>query len=321
MIPADLQSETLVLAEAYACPIVIFTGTALSHERFALRLQADFPALVVGWFQVAPKLPNRNNSPKAWHPAKTARAKLRAMRAGGRRLFTSRIGREVLLDRIQRSLSSVREHFRPVRESLIVAQRRAEERLFGDEIGALKRNSYIRPKIIDDPNSDEIVDVVKSLQPYFILTLGGGVIYGKELRDCARGLALNQHEGWCPEYRGGNPIYWTLYHREFSKVASTIHILTDDMASGPILRRSIVCMAEDDTPQTCLARSIALGTELMCETVREIIATKRARIFPQPGIGGHTYPADGPDGSMLRDVGNDLRSGLIMRDLANRQSF
>ena len=132
---------------------------------------------------------------------------------------------------------------------------------------------------------------------------------------------MNQHDGWCPEYRGSYTVVWALYHRDLSKIAKTVHILTNGMDAGPILRRSIACLAVDDTPEACFARSVALGTELMCETVRELMQTKKARIFRQPQFAGYTYIGSQLTEDVKDDIKRDLRRGLIQRDIAKRTAF
>src|SRR6185437_16698594 len=54
MIPAELEARIIDLPAADSCRIVIFTGTELRHDRFALRLQSEFPGLVAAWLQVVP---------------------------------------------------------------------------------------------------------------------------------------------------------------------------------------------------------------------------------------------------------------------------
>ena len=184
----------------------------------------------------------------------------------------------------------------------------------------MKKKAYLSPKTIQNANAAETIAFVNALEPYFILTLGGPM-YGKELRACALGLALNQHDGWCPEYRGSYTVHWALYHRDLSKIANTVHILTNGMDAGPILRRSIACLAVDDTPEACFARSVALGTELMCETVRELMQTKKARIFRQPQFAGYTYIGSQLTEDVKDDIKRDLRRGLIQRDIAKRTAF
>jgi len=305
MIPAELEASTLDLPSSDHCRIVVITGTELRHDRFALRLQAEFPGLVVAWLQVVLASPRTTEiGGSRLDKFRKLRAMLRSVRAGGPHILLSRIGRR-LVAKFEREAAS---------------QRIVEQRIFGDEIEQLNKTAYLSPKTIQNPNSAETIEFVNSLEPYFILTLGGA-IYGKELRDCARGLALNQHDGWCPEYRGSYTVDWALYHRDLSKIANTVHILTNGMDSGPILRRSIACLAVDDTPESCLARSVALGTELMCETVRELIQTKKARIFRQPQFTGYTYIGSQMTKDIKDDIRRDLKRGLIKRDIAKRTAF
>jgi len=220
MIPAELNPTMLNLPPAEACPIVVITGRELRHDRFALRLQSEFPGLVVAWLQVAPPPPTSQEEKDSAGALRKTYAKFRSKfrsklrsksyswASEGARFLASKIGRRRAVAGVQAlgwDIPAGRRR-REV-ESSANAQRDAEHRLFGDEIERLKKAAYIDPRLIHDPNAPETVQFIKSLNPYFIVTLGGA-IYHRELRDCARGLALNQHDGWCPEYRGTETTSW-----------------------------------------------------------------------------------------------------------------
>lgn len=319
MIPAELEASILDLPNDENCRIVVITGPQLRHDRFALRLQAEFPGQVVAWLQVVVPRPapaaTSARSERHGIPARIrsllASRSLRVITWSIGRFARNQVGRWLL--RLQQGLASTDMSPSP-------AQDHVEQRMFGEEIARLRKVSYLTPALVEDPNSAETIAFVKSLDPYFILTLGGS-IYSKELRDCARGLALNQHDGWCPEYRGSNTIDWALYHRDLPKVSNTVHILTDGMDSGPILRRSSACLAVDDTPKSCFARSVALGTELMCEVVGDLMQTRKARIFPQPQFVGYTYRGRDLTEDVRKAVRKDLQAGMIRTVLARRTSF
>src|SRR5437773_3810825 len=336
MIPAELEASSLDLPSSDHCRIVVVTNAELRHDRFALRLQAEFPGLVVAWLQVVPASPRTTETGGSrLDKFRKLGVMLRSVLAGGPHILLSRTGRRVVIGRSRELLSRIGRHVIDRSRELLsrigrrmvakfegeaASQRIVEQRIFGDEIEQLKKTAYLSPKTIQNPNSAETIAFVNSLEPYFILTLSGA-IYGKELRDCARGLALNQHDGWCPEYRGADTIDWALYHRDLSKIANTVHILTSGMDSGPSLRSSIACLAVDDTPESCFARSVALGTELMCETVRELIQTKKARIFHQPQFTGYTYLISQMTKDIKDDIRGDLQRSLIKRDIAKRTAF
>jgi len=269
MIPADLPSRTLRLPPKGVCSIVVFTGTDLRHDRFALRLQQEFGTLVVGWFQVA-RPPTRTPLP----PSNTLRSR----------------------------------------------QQKVEEELFGDEVRLLRKNACLQPLAVADPNSGEVVESVRSLSPYLFLSLGG-TIYRQPLLDCARGLALNQHSGWSPDYKGTNTIDWALYHRDLAHVGNTIHILTSGLDAGPIVRRSTACLTKDDTRESCFTRAVALGTELMCEVVAEIIRADEITVHDQPGEHGRTYLGMELTDQIARAVDADLERGWMQSELRRITRF
>jgi hypothetical protein len=305
LIPAELSASTLKLPPSERCSIVVITGTELRHDRFALRLQAEFPDLVVAWLQIVRPFPTSSPT-KTFSDVTTnkIRAVFSKVRTTPTRTLLS-IGTNRIVARF---------------EPRALSQREVEDRLFGDEIRQLRNHCHLKATMMHDPNAAQTIAFVKSLEPYFLLTLGGA-IYGSALCDCARGLALTQHDGWCPEYRGPDPVDWALYHRDLAKVGSTVQVLTDSMNSGPILRRSIACLAVDDTPESCFARSVALGTELMCETVRDLIQTKQARTFPQPQFTGSTHLSRHMTADIKTDVRHMLNGGFIRDDIARRQTF
>jgi folate-dependent phosphoribosylglycinamide formyltransferase PurN len=322
MIPAELNAQIIDLPTTENYRIVIITGAELRHDRFALRLQSEFPELVAAWLQVMPESLSENLPSRAAHPQRISRlaVALFSLVEDMPRILASRSGRRAIIERIQKLHERAWKHLSHAFLPRGISQRVVEERLFADEIERLHKTAYVTPTVVQNPDSVDVIASIKALDPYFILT-SGHTIRNITLSSCARGLALSQHEGWCPEYRGSNPVDWALYHRDLCKVSNTIHIVTDGGGSGPILRRSSACLAIDDTPESCLARSVALGTELMCETVRELIQTKRARIYRQPQFTGYTYVRQQMTDDTKRTIDADLQRGLIRIDLVRQTNF
>jgi hypothetical protein len=301
-IPSELDVSTLNLPSCDLCSIVVITGTELRHDRFALRVQAEFPQLVSAWLQVVPASPKnaaaygKNTEPPAL-----------ASRLVRRRLEQS-------LPRMRRLLGST---VRPERLSLKIV----EEQLFGEEIDELKSVANVAPTTIPELSSPSAIALLKSLDPYFILVLGDS-ISGPELRGCSRGLALKQNDGWCPEYGGSFTIDWALCHRDLARITNSVYIVTDSLDPARILRTAITCLAEDDTPESCFARSVALGTELMCETVRELLRTKEAHAFrQQPRISDNTCVETRMTENVRHNIRRDLQRGLIKSEIARRTAF
>jgi hypothetical protein len=303
MIPAELVPRQIKLPAKDGCRIVIFTGNSLRHDRFALRIQRDFGERVVGWFQVAPEAKQGPSLTRIWSQIYS---KARRLAENPKKLLrTPRYETERISDKMRKFRSS---------------QGAVEQRLFGDEVQSLRKNAHLQPMCVGDPNSPTIISRVESLNPYLILTLDGG-IYSTRLLKTAKGLALNQHAGWCPAYRGSNTVVWGLYHRDIKHIGNTVHILIPGMDAGPIVRRSTACLIYEDTLESCFARVVALGTELMCEVVAEVIRADQLTVYDQPAEQGFTYLAAHLTEPILRAIDRDLSNGLLSTELSRLRHF
>jgi methionyl-tRNA formyltransferase len=308
MIPHDLAGSPLSLPETDRHTIVLITGAVgsdLPYERFALRMQEEFGPLVVAWFQYRPKPAHRGPSSRLGAARRRVREELRQVY-----LAPGTVWRWP-----RKALGTFRE--RVLRQSPLA---RAQTRLFREEVEQLRGHGRLTPTPVEDPSSSEFIAEVRRLDPYFFLSLGGP-LYTDELLRAVRGIALNQHAGWSPQYRGSHTIAWALYHRDLDCVGATVHQTTSGADAGPIFRRAQACLLPDDDMHTCFARAVALGTELMCETVHELIADKRPVAYPQPRGQGRTYRAADLDGATRDWIAQDLAHGWLGMELERSRRF
>jgi formyl transferase-like protein len=261
MLPHELDERRLLLPETTDHSIVLITGTALRHRRFAYRIQHEFGGLVVAWFEVR----------------------------GG-------------------------EQHEDERQEL------AEQRLFEPEVQELRRGAVVGPTAVVDPNSNDFVDTLRELDPYFFLSLGGP-LYRPELLGSARGIAINQHAGWSPTFRGANTIAWALHHGRLGCVGATVHITSSDVDGGAILRRSQATLTPWDTPEACFARVVALGTELMCEAVRDIIESKEVVVYDQQLDRGVEYLNAQLDDEIEKAISRDFSNGWLGDAIRAQRQF
>jgi Formyl transferase len=302
MIPHDLPCRTISLPETDNHSIVVISGNALRHERFALRIQQEFGARVVAWL----KCTGSAATPATSQP-----------RVGIVERLTRKLGRASRFD-VRRAYQRWRR--RGAGRAQRQRQQAAEEILFGDEVRSLQKSAVVSPRLIADPNAPDVVEYVRSLSPYFIATLGGD-IFRKPLLDQARGVALNQHDGWCPEYKGSATVNWALYNRDLPRLGNTVHILTSGMDAGPILRRSTACIIPGDSPESCFARSVALGTELMCEVMTDIARCKQVPVFEQRPESGFTYLLRHLTPGVMDAIHRDFQAGWLATELDRLRQF
>ncbi len=317
MFPPDLTPETITLPATDNHSIILITGNQLRHRRFALRMQQVFGELVVGWYELDRGARERGGEDAKGRVSEGARG--RKSEGGQLKRVASHImrgdvlgrGRERL--RARRSDNALRQYY--------AAQAGAEQSIFGREVAelesfAVRQAVKIHP---NDVNSPTFVQEIEALSPYFFLTLGGP-LYKKPLLDAVRGVAINQHAGHSPDLRGSNTTEWALYHRNLDHVSATVHITTSGADAGPILCRSNPCLFSTDDVNTVFARVVALGTELMIESVQEIIAEKNIVTFPQPLHTGKTYLSKQlPD--IIEPIMRDFRNGWLQKALEQQRQF
>lgn len=301
---------TLPVAENY--PILLITGDALRHERFAMRMHAEFPRQIVGWLQLVTSHDDMAEKRNQLHQERPS------LRGSARRVRTmvARLLRQSPNGtREPGDLGSSADASRS-RESLLAS----EKRLFGKEVERLKRNgNLLRPITVDNLESEAALARIERLNPYFILTFCNSTCIAS-LRKRFTGMILSQSDVSNSEFGASSSVYWALYHRDLSRIVSNIRLWHNGNDAGIVVRSSTPCLAVDDTPETCFVRESALGTELMCEVVGGLLKTRSVRLDGcQMNDAAEMDPS--PAWEIRREVAGDLRKGLIKREVARKMTF
>jgi hypothetical protein len=269
IMPHSLIPRTLRLPDTDRPTIVLITGgdSPLDGQRSALRIEQEFGPLVVGWLQRS-------------RPTSAA-----ANRAGFRREMVEFLRGEARAV-YWRPSKALGTPGRMVRRCLTTWRNPnpcgvAAERLFNDEVRRWQPTTQLAPIPVDDGNDEVLLAKVKTLNPYFLLSFDG-LPCSSTLLTHVRGAVVNRHVGWLPTYPGRYAVQRALFHRDLNGVGATAHLISADGRIGPILRRSQACLLPDDGVETCVLRAAALGTELICESVRQIIDDKTVTVFDSP---------------------------------------
>ena len=316
MYPPELDYKTLKLPPSDDYSIVIITGKELRHKRFAYRLIEEFGDRVVVWYEIDDTIASNTTDVKSRSKIDKIISRLYKIPK-----WLSKQSASSLFGKICSIVDDLNYRFFVIR-GVSKRMRLAEERLFSQEIDRIKRCSDIEPQKVSsrDIHSKEFIDNLRQISPYFILTLSGP-LYRDELLSCARGVAINQHAGDSPKYKGSNTIHWALYHRDLDSVSSTVHITISGADAGAILRRSQATVFPNDSIETIFIRSVALGTELMIESIREIIEKNSIIVFPQPKYRGRTYLNRELSFSVMKAIYRDFRNGWLKDALERRRVY
>lgn len=165
-------------------------------------------------------------------------------------------------------------------------------------------------------NSQAFVAELQTLAPSFFLTLGGP-LYPRSVLDAIPGLAINQHAGWSPDYRGTLTTHHAIYHRDLRRIGATVHITHTGADSGVILRRSNPTLCPNEAPEQVFERVVILGTELMIEVIHDFLDGNRVLGFSQPST-GRTYLSRDYTPSVAAAIWRDVKSHWLARALEER---
>lgn len=121
----------------------------------------------------------------------------------------------------------------------------------------------------EDVNSQESIDLIKSLNPDFIVVVAYGQILKQEILDIPKYNCVNVHASLLPKYRGAAPINWAIVNGE-KETGITIMEMEKGLDTGDmILWESIQINKDDEAPHIHDELS-ELGGKLIIEALEGI---------------------------------------------------
>jgi hypothetical protein len=274
MIPHDIEPTVWKLPPGERNSAVLITGSdSPRYQRLAVRLQQEFPGLLKLWLSSARSSRSAENSWK----------------------------------KLRNNLSQFKKP-----ESLLLGDvKKIEANLFRDELKRLEPSARLSPVYAEDMNSDSTADMIREVNPYFLFVLGGPLLK-KSIIEIAP-VGINQHAGWSPEYKGSFTTHQALYQHRLDFVGSTVHLITTAADAGAILRRAPITLTEDESPAQVFMNVVALGNELLIDSVRDIQAADESiNIFEQPRS-GMTYRMSQLDRNVRISLSMDRLTGWRKR--------
>lgn len=120
--------------------------------------------------------------------------------------------------------------------------------------------------------ADQALPTLRRLAPDAVLVFGTGKLPPPVL-DVATQASLNLHGGNPEEYRGLDTHLWTIYHRDFENLVTTLHYANEELDCGDIVSQARL----DIRPGTELYQLRSVNTEacvaLSLEALRTLEAT------------------------------------------------
>ncbi len=88
--------------------------------------------------------------------------------------------------------------------------------------------------LYDTLNSEEAISKLNALSPDIIMVFGTGKL-NPEIIKTAKIACFNLHGGNPEQYRGLDTHLWTIYHRDFNNLITTLHYVNDTLDTGDII--------------------------------------------------------------------------------------
>jgi methionyl-tRNA formyltransferase len=128
-------------------------------------------------------------------------------------------------------------------------------------------------------NAPEFVAHVRDvLRPDLIVSVAASQIFKEPLLAIPPRGCVNIHGALLPRYRGMLPSFWTLFNGE-REGGVTVHYMSAGIDDGSIIAQRRFPIHDNDTVETLIGRSKALGAELLTEVLGRI---KRGDVATAP---------------------------------------
>ena len=98
-----------------------------------------------------------------------------------------------------------------------------------------KKKRKIKKKYFFDINSKLSIDYIKKINPNIIISFGTGLIKKNFLIGFKKKILLNLHGGNPELYRGLDSHLWSIYHKDFNNLVTTLHKIDRKFDTGDIL--------------------------------------------------------------------------------------
>mgnify|MGYP001160614038 FL=1 len=129
----------------------------------------------------------------------------------------------------------------------------------------------------ENVNDSETIDMLKSIEPDFIIVAAYGQILKEELLKIPKYDCLNIHASILPRYRGAAPINWAVINGD-SISGVTIMKMEKGLDTGPIVLMAETQIDDEDTAEELHDRLSVLGAELIVRAIDDIIKGEAAYI-------------------------------------------
>lgn len=162
------------------------------------------------------------------------------------------------------------------------------------ELAALHDIPVITP---DNPNTPDIVERIRALQPDFFFSFYYREMLKRDLLDIPKHGALNMHGSLLPKYRGRVPVNWAIIKGE-TETGSTLHYMTEKPDNGDIVAQQAVPILPDDTALQVFQK-VTVAAEMALHACLPDLLAGKAQAVPQDLSQGAYFGGRKPEDGVI----------------------
>jgi len=164
--------------------------------------------------------------------------------------------------------------------ALVVTHRdNPKETIWFDSVQKLAELHGIPVITPDNPNTPEIVEQIRALQPDFFFSFYYREMLKRELLEIPKQGALNMHGSLLPKYRGRVPVNWAIIRGE-AETGATLHYMTEKPDNGDIVAQQAVPILPNDTAHEVFQK-VTVAAEIALNNVLPALLAGTARAEKQ----------------------------------------
>ena len=134
-------------------------------------------------------------------------------------------------------------------------------------------------------------ELLRTLRPELLIAVAYGRLLPEDFLSMAPLGSINLHGSLLPRYRGAAPIHWAVLNGD-AVTGVTVQYMAKEMDAGDVISRRETSIGEFETSGQLFDRLMALGAELLVDTVHEIAAGTAGRTPQDPSLATYTKMLD-----------------------------
>jgi methionyl-tRNA formyltransferase len=183
--------------------------------------------------------------------------------------------------------------------ALVVTHRdNPKEAIWFDSVAELAALHGIPTITPDNPNTPEVVEMIRALQPDFYFSFYYREMLKRELLGIPRLGALNMHGSLLPKYRGRVPVNWAIIHGE-TETGSTLHYMTEKPDNGDIVAQQAVPILPNDTALQVFQKVTVAAEMALNACLPDLLAGRSKAVKQDLSKGGYFGGRKAEDGVIV----------------------